>query len=88
MGDSFGIKTETVFSKQGFKILQNIDNRMALSSQVKRARDPVTLKNNLEEAGKSSKQPEDSKKLIQAMFYLTFHNFQVFLGILFVHLHE
>ena len=44
MSDSCGVKNETVFWKQGFKILQNIDDRMTLSSQVKRARDPITLK--------------------------------------------
>ena len=37
-------KEKTVFWKQGFQILQNIDDRMTLSSQVKRACDPVTLK--------------------------------------------
>ena len=52
-----------MFWKQGFKILQNIDDRMTLSSQVKRARDPVTLKISPEEAGISSKQPEDSGKI-------------------------
>ena len=60
---------------------------MTLSSQVKRARDPVTLKIIPEEAGISSKQPEDSGKMIQVMFYLTYINFQVFLDLLFVYLH-
>ena len=56
-------KKETVFWKQGFKILQNIDDRMTLSSQVRRLPDPVTLKISQEEAGIPSKQLEDPEKV-------------------------
>ena len=34
---------QILFSIRGFQILQNIDDCQTLSSQVKRARDPVTL---------------------------------------------
>ena len=56
-------KEETVFWKQGFQMLQNIDDRMTLSSQVKRARNPVTLKISPEEAQRSSKQLEEPGKV-------------------------
>lgn len=57
---------ETVFWKQGSQILQNIDDRMTLSGQVKRARDPVSLKISPEEAGIPSTEPEDSGKVMKS----------------------
>ena len=65
-------KQETVLWKQSFQIFQIIDDRMTLSSQVKRARDPVSLKISPEEAGISSTKQGDSEKLKQVMKYLTF----------------
>ena len=38
-----------MFWSQGFDILQHIDDRLTLSSQVKRARDQVTLRDPLKD---------------------------------------
>ena len=47
-------KENTVFFSRDFDILQNIDDRLTLSSQMKRARDPVTLQKPLKEFEMSS----------------------------------
>ena len=38
-----------MFLIEGFDILQHIDDRLTLSSQVRRARDPVTLRRPLQD---------------------------------------
>ena len=42
-------KEETMFLIEGFDILQHIDDRLILSSQVSRERDPVTLRRPLQD---------------------------------------
>ena len=41
----WGKNEKTTFLEPGFQILQNIDDQLTMSTEVKRARDPVALKN-------------------------------------------
>ena len=42
-------KKKTVFLTEGFDVLQHINDRLTLSSQARRARDPVTLRKPLQD---------------------------------------